>query len=197
VLDGSTSTKADWTKFERECKRLFKKLGPGCRFCGNDQPEFYMLNDIDLWRKVVNVEPNRRCYGAGRVCLACVTERLYPRQLYHSDMNNGTNGPLGTQILEWYHPETGQEYDVEYSLQFPVEGDEPFVRVEMHYGNLPLPDADGNPDDQWTDAIWQSLFDLEDDYLGWLVDYCRAHGLKLIWDDQEVDLAKGAAEATD
>jgi hypothetical protein len=110
VLDGKPS-KADWTKFERERNRLFKKLGSGCRYCGNEQLEFYMLNG-DLWHKVVNVEPGRRCFGAGSVCLSCVTRRLFPRQLYNSDLNDGTGGDAAgfPHELEWEDPETDYQY---------------------------------------------------------------------------------------
>src|SRR5262249_1888245 len=101
VLEGSNSTKADWTKFQRQRTRLFNKLGGehgvywGCRYCGNEQPEFYMLHANDLWRKIINIEPGRRCYGAGWVCLACAAKRLFPRQLYNSDF-----GPEGRGELE-------------------------------------------------------------------------------------------------
>src|SRR5215471_12065550 len=83
-------TKGDRISFSKRRTNLFKKLGVHnglfsgqCRYCGAGA-EYYMLQD-DLWRRVVGVEPGRRCYAAGHVCLVCVSHRLFPRQLYNSD----------------------------------------------------------------------------------------------------------------
>lgn len=174
-------TRGDRVSFSLRRSRLFKKLGVHnglfsgqCRYCGSGA-EFYMLRG-DLWRRVVGVDPGRRCYDAGHVCLECVSHRLFPRQLYGSDFG----GEGGVEIEEiWEDPETGDEYEFEYTLGFPNEGG---AAVHVAYTSVSC-SACASPDEP--DDAWGKLRDLIDARLGWLRDYCRAHGLKLIIDGKE------------
>jgi len=182
----------EWKKFERARNRLFKKLGPGCRYCGG-QTEFFMLRN-DLWHKVVGVEPGRRCYGAGYVCLACVADRLFPRQLYDSDFGEeGRNAddadavrPGLNPMLDWTDPETGHQYEFGFAIAYPNEGAEPVVKIET------MTEVYGGPEELW-DVVWDQLFEQLYEHIDWVEDYCQAHGLKLFIDGEEQKLGEAAS----
>lgn len=188
-------------KARAEEKRLME-IRQRCRHCGKPCQDFYMMRS-DLWTQIASSQYGAThndgyAYGSGYLCIECAAARLYPRQLYNTDFHNqhetdedGDPVPgLNSQELDW--TDAGYSYGIVYTITFPNEGGEPVVRVsDITYGVSRSDDGKHYatlPDDEWTDAVWEQLFDHENEHLGWLPDYCLSHKLRLVWDGEEVNL---------
>jgi len=142
-----------------------------CQFCGEDghDDNSYMLRP-DLWEKVIG-KPYH--YGSGWACLGCVAERLFPYQLRNEDF---TDGP-GEDELHKLNPRIIETFDGKYCL--------------MNCYNIIFPNEGGDTvqltTSEWSDWSDENLLqEMEDQYFGWLWDYCCSHKLKLVWDDEEI-----------
>ena len=142
-----------------------------CQFCDEDghDDNSYMLRP-DLWEKVIG-KPYH--YGSGWACLGCVAERLFPYQLRNEDF---TDGP-GEDELYKLNPRIIETFDGKYCL--------------MNCYNLIFPDEGGDTvqltTSEWSDWPDENLLqEMEDQYFGWLWDYCCSHKLKLVWDEEEM-----------
>jgi hypothetical protein len=96
-----------------------------------------------------------------------VAERLFPYQLRNEDF---TDGPDEDELHK-LNPRIIETFDGKYCL--------------MHCYNLIFPDEGGDTvqltTSEWSDWSDENLLqEMEDQYFGWLWDYCYSHKLKLV-----------------